>query len=78
MTNYGWICPRCQKVHAPAAQTCACAPSTLGAPLPNTIPHTSTLPFIQPTPNGWPLPLPSTCRMAPITTLNDFVCGSTE
>jgi len=23
--NYGWICPRCQKVHAPWVASCSCS-----------------------------------------------------
>lgn len=26
-TNYGWICPRCQKVHAPWVASCSCSTS---------------------------------------------------
>lgn len=24
MNNFGWICPRCNKVHAPFVQSCSC------------------------------------------------------
>lgn len=28
--NYGWICPRCYKVHAPHVPSCTCVPNTVG------------------------------------------------
>lgn len=36
MSNTGWICPRCQKVHAPFVQNCGCVPlpDLIGKPLP--------------------------------------------
>lgn len=26
MNNHGWICPRCETVHAPSVLKCECAP----------------------------------------------------
>lgn len=37
MSNTGWVCPRCSKVHAPFVQSCNCSPG-LGSPLPNGLP----------------------------------------
>ena len=36
MSNTGWICPRCQKVHAPDVRGCDCKalPDLIGVPWP--------------------------------------------
>jgi hypothetical protein len=31
--NYGWICPRCTKVHSPNSTTCDCSSITQAIPL---------------------------------------------
>lgn len=75
MSNTGWICPRCQKVHAPFVQTCNCAPSPVGTLIPSSP---------KPDPIGWPLKLPETCSLTdystmipltPFSYLNNFVVG---
>ncbi len=33
MSNTGWICPRCAKVHAPFVPECKCAPGLVGGPI---------------------------------------------
>lgn len=50
MINTGWICPRCQKVHAPFVQGCDCKPvGQIGTPLPRF--PVETLPTIYPIPS---------------------------
>jgi len=34
MSNMGWICPRCNKVHAPDVKWCRCQPLIGGPQLP--------------------------------------------
>jgi hypothetical protein len=82
MSNTGWICPRCQKVHAPFVQSCNCdpTPDLIGKPLPTyprpepTVwPAPLTVPA-HPMPNGWPLAPPTTCILTP-SVLNNILCG---
>ena len=51
MSNTGWICPRCQKVHAPFVPGCDCKHvDNIGTPRPRfpleTLPKTYSLPSI--------------------------------
>lgn len=71
MSNMGWICPRCDKVHAPHVSGCDCRPlpDLIGKPLP-----TYPTPEITKWPIG-PLPpyVPNPPVMQPIYPMP--VCG---
>ena len=32
--QFGWICPRCGKVHAPSVKECSCSPAPRRSPIP--------------------------------------------
>lgn len=51
--NYGWICPRCDKVHAPSVERCDCY---INPNMPRTIPLVPTQPFqaFPLVPGSWP------------------------